>query len=427
MIFFTIFGLSIYTVALSVTHMEGYGFLVPYLQPFKEIIVLLTLSLNFLQLKKIPKLHVIDYIIILYFVGNIAYALLPIGEYGFTDRVLAVKSSSFFVLVYAVGRTFDFKNIQISKVYRYILLVGILAACVAVYEYVSKTNFQSLTGYADFNFYYFGQQSSGNYGLTWTFETETGLRRFASFFANPLEHSAATLVLLSCTLALYTNSKNKLELKDICIFALVASFVSIVLSLSRASFVSYFMMIYVYALITNNKLIYKVFHVLFILIVLYFTFLLTNEDVYDFVVETITFKNASSLGHVLEWVVGFDSMIQHPFGLGLGASGRVSIADGLNVGGENQFIIIGVQLGFLFFIVYILLQICLIYYPLKWFKKLSGRERKICLTLLLIKIGSIIPLFTSDFESCIYISYLSWFITGMFVDIISKYDYQYEA
>lgn len=425
-LFFIIFGLSIYTISLSVTHLFGMGFLISYLQPFKEIIILATLGLNFVEMKNKIKFHFIDYLLIFYFVGSLIYALLPIGDFGLGERLIALKSTTFFTLIYAAGRTFNLEKIQISKFYKFILVITIAAVVLVLYEFLTQEHFQTKTGYADFNFYFFDQAVTGNYGLTWTFETETGLKRFASFFANPLEYAGATLISLSCVAGLYTNDRNKLKIDSLGWFALLASIISIILALSRASFVSYFLMVYCYALITKNRLIVQLFHILFILVAICFCFLLTNEDVYDFVMETITFKNASSLGHIIEWLTGLLSMLQNPFGLGLGSSGRLTAASGLNVGGENQFIIIGVQLGVLFFLVYIILQISLIYYPAKWFKKLKGKEKKIALTLFLLKVGSIIPLLTSEFESYIYVSYICWFITGVFVDVISKREILHE-
>ena len=373
-LFFIIFGLSIYTISLSVTHLFGMGFLISYLQPFKEIIILATLGLNFVEMKNKIKFHFIDYLLIFYFVGSLIYALLPIGDFGLGERLIALKSTTFFTLIYAAGRTFNLEKIQISKFYKFILVITIAAVVLVLYEFLTQEHFQTKTGYADFNFYFFDQAVTGNYDLTWTFETETGLKRFASFFANPLEYAGATFVAFACIAGLYTNERNKLKLDPLGWFALLASFISIILSLSRASFASYFLMIYCFALITKNRLIIKLFHVFFIRIAIYFCFLLTNEDVYDFVMETITFKKASSLGHIIEWLTGLLSMLQNPFGLGLGSSGRLTAASGLNVGGENQFIIIEVQLGVLFFLVYIILQVLLIYYPVKWFKKLEGKE-----------------------------------------------------
>ena len=112
-------------------------------------------------------------------------------------------------------------------------------------------------------------------------------------------------------------------------------------------------------------------------------------------------------------------MIASPLGLGLGESGKVSSALGQNIGGENQFIIIGVQAGVIALGLYMLIYILLIKNAYQRFFISRGKERKVCLALLLMKIGFIVPLMTSNFESYIYISYISWFISGLFVHMIA--------
>jgi hypothetical protein len=147
-----------------------------------------------------------------------------------------------------------------------------------------------------------------------------------------------------------------------------------------------------------------------------------SKDFQDFVVNTLNFKNESSLGHILEWLDGIQSMITHPLGIGLGESGRIAAFLGENVGGENQFIIIGVQVGVIAFAVYIAIYVSLIRNTYKWFRKLKGKEKKVCLAVLLMKVGFIIPTMTANFESYIYISYVSWFLSGLFINIISQKD-----
>jgi hypothetical protein len=146
---------------------------------------------------------------------------------------------------------------------------------------------------------------------------------------------------------------------------------------------------------------------------------LQNEDVQDFVINTLKFTDSSSIGHVLEWIDGINAMIQSPFGLGLGTSGRIGSSLQGNTGGENQFIILGVQTGIIAMLLYISVYVILVKTSWRWFYKLEGKEKKVCLALLLMKIGFIIPLLTSELESSSYISYMTWFFSGLFINIIA--------
>ncbi|MBC7743596.1 MAG: hypothetical protein H7096_00670, partial [Flavobacterium sp.] len=117
---------------------------------------------------------------------------------------------------------------------------------------------------------------------------------------------------------------------------------------------------------------------------------------------------------------GVNAMVQSPLGLGLGSSGRVAGSIGENTGGENQFIIIGVQAGVIAMGIYFAIYISLIKNAFTWFYRLKGKENQVCLILLLIKIGFFIPLLTSELESSAYISYMTWLFSGLFIGIISQ-------
>ncbi len=58
---FLIFGLSIYTTAMSVAFMLGLKDLIPIFQVFKEVLVFSVLILNIVSLRHRPRFPVIDY------------------------------------------------------------------------------------------------------------------------------------------------------------------------------------------------------------------------------------------------------------------------------------------------------------------------------------------------------------------------------
>jgi hypothetical protein len=418
---FLIVGLPIYTTSLSVALQSGFANIVPFMQPFKEVLILITLGMGIWEMKRRIRFQIIDYAVLAYFIYTLLYVFLPIGQYSLGDKLIAFKSSSFFTFIYFSGRIFDPARIYISKYFHYILAVFIAAAAILLFEIISDQHFQTLTGYADFNFYYFNQEATGSYGLTWTFETSTGLRRFASFFANPLEFAASTLLALAILAGLYTSDDNKIKVDTLGIIAIIATQFSIFFALSRSSLASYFIMIFFYALITKKKPLLNIIYAGFIALVVYFIFfmLVINPDLYEYIYETITFTNPSSVGHVLAWVEGIEAIASNPIGLGLGESGRVAGSLGDTTGGENQYIVIGVQTGLVALLLYLYMHIYFIKTCWKWYPHLQGKERQVCLSLLLMKIGFIIPLFTSELESSVYISYISWFLSGIFVNMIA--------
>jgi len=422
---FIIFGLSIYLTAMPVTFDNGLGVLIPFFQFFKEILVFLVLGANLLSMRYRPRFHIIDYLLMGYLAYNTMYAILPIGEQGFTDRLLALKSTSFYIVVYFAGRLLDPRTVFISKYLNYIMLLTIAAGIILLGEVIMNQQLQTITGYADYSFYFFNIEPSGMFGLSTTFESEGGYKRFASFFANPLEHAAATLLALSAILALYTNDENRFKISNLGMAALGASILSILFALSRAPMAAYILVIYAYALITKQKTIVKAFHFAGICGLLYIAYLFSDfsgkkNGLLEVLVNTIDFSNPSSVGHIVEWVTGINAIVENPLGLGLGSSGRVAGTLGENIGGENQFIIIGVQVGLIAVAAYIAVYYLFIRTGIKSLRYLKGKERQVCLLVVLMKIALLIPSLTSEVESSSYISYMDWFLSGLLISILMR-------
>ena len=417
---FILFGLPIYTLSLSVSHLYGFTKMVPFLQTFKEITILGFFLYAFSQLKTDNNWQTLDKIMLAFFCYNLLYVPLPVGGYSFFERVLAFKSLSFFPLVYFTGRIIKSEQIELNKAFHYIAILTLIAAGVLLIEVITYTHIQSISGYAGYNQYFFEQDPSGTYDLSWTFEIENGMKRFASIFSTPLELAAASLISLAAIAAIVTNQDNSYSFSKLSAIALLGSFFCINFALSRASLASYMLMLYCYAWFTNKKIILKTIHYAFIASVAVLVFISFESDFVDFIINSVTFTNASSVGHLIEWANGLESMIKSPLGIGLGSSGRISAFSGYNVGGENEFIIIGVQTGIIALGLYIAAYVYLIKKSYQIFKTNTGRIRRLALFLLLIKIGLIIPLFTSEAESYIYVSYTTWFLSGIFINMCSK-------
>ncbi|MGV3684527.1 MAG: O-antigen ligase family protein [Daejeonella sp.] len=416
---FLIFGLSIYNTTLSILYQAGYRSFIFLFQPFKEIIILAMLGTMVWHLKERIRPHVIDYAVVAYLVYTGLYVLLPIGEFGFSARLLAFKSTSFFALIYCAGRLIDIRTLEIKKYFHFILVLAIAAAILVLYESVIDTHFQSLTGYSDYIYDFFGQEPEGNYGLTWTFErAESGLKRFASFFSDPLEHASAALLSISVIAGLFTQKNNLFNPSKLGMLAIMASLTSVMFSISRSSMASYFLVIYVYAFITDKKYILHGCHMLIAAGFIYLGYVVADKGLYEYILSTLTLQDASGLGHVVAWLAGLEAMVSNPLGLGLGASGRVSGSLGTSIGGENQFIILGVQIGIVGVLLYIFIHLTTIIYAYKWFPHLEGKERMVALTVFLLKIGISLPLFTANLDSYSYITYINWFLTGVLVNMI---------
>jgi peptidoglycan/LPS O-acetylase OafA/YrhL len=114
-------------------------------------------------------------------------------------------------------------------------------------------------------------------------------------------------------------------------------------------------------------------------------------DIYEWVINTLAFSDSSSAFHIVQWLDGLTAIGAHPLGLGLGMSGRVSIANDSNIGGENQLIITGVQIGVIAVILYVAIYIYTMRTCVKLFKSAQGKVRKPALALFRILYLPVVP------------------------------------
>ena len=415
---FVIGGLPIYIHALSVTHLYGMASIIPAMQACKEIMVFASFVMVLFTLQEKPTWHSIDKWMLVFLGASIVYLLLPIGPYPFVSRLLAFKALSVFPLIYFTGRFCKASDINLNYLFSYICLVSIVAAVVLFFfEFIPYEHLHTKTGFLDFHIQFFNAEESGNYGLFWTFETETGLKRFGSIFSSPLELAASTVLTLSVLLSLAGDRWMRFRFSKFYTASLLATLFCIIMAISRASLINYFLLFYCFAHITNQRKWVQYFHLAFVCVVLLLVFVVQG-DLLQFTIDTLRFQNASSIGHLLEWVNGLQAMAAHPLGMGLGSSGRVAMETNDHVGGENQLIIIGVQVGIPVLLVYIIIYGATIRTALQMIRSSKGKQKRLAMAVVLLKIGILIPLLTSYVDSFNYITYTTYFLSGLCINML---------
>jgi hypothetical protein len=409
---FFIAALPIYITTLSVLHQQGLDLVIPLFQYSKEVLILLTMGLLIYRLPVLPAWNWLDKIMFFYFLYTAAYILLPLGSFGVMQKLIAFKNISFFPLLYFIGRLLSVNDFSITALQKQVMLLAIVAAFLLTGELLLNTHFQTSTGYASFYEKYFLVDPAGNYGLSWTFEIEGGIKRFASFFANPLEHAASTLFTAGVLVIGFLSGQRTKE-PGFFVAAFVASILSIVFALSRASLAGYLLVSYLFFRLIKKRKIIFYYHVAALGAVMLFIFFSFESSVVEFVLNTLNFTNSSSLSHLIEWVEGIEAIVAKPLGMGLGESGRVAGALGLNTGGENQLIVTGVQCGLLAILSYLAVIGLAIYQAASLVRYASGKAAQLGTLVFIIRIGLLIPMLTATVESYLFISYLGWFLTGL--------------
>lgn len=427
-IFFLALYLPFYITSLSIIYLATRSSeLVNLFQIVKELIVLIAVLVFIFYQRKLfdyPfRLKSTDWLMISFLGLAAVYLFLPLGQASFLNKALYYKSILIPGLVYFLGRNTRFDNIELGRLFQIIFGIAIAAFLLNVVEsYILGAHIQQFTGYALFNQNINDIDPTGNFGLTWTFETQSVTKRLASFFSDPLEMASSVLMGFSAGLIWFLTSKK--EYNWFYIVVMVCSLGSLIFSASRAAFAAFFIMIFFLALVFG---LYKLIGAGIIALVgfaLYVVFF-ASEDFYFFVLDTLTFESTSSVGHVVEWVLALDSMIGNPFGIGLAMSGNAgSVTDELRVGGENQFLIYGVQLGWIGMFLYLFTITSGVILSLRVFYKTENvMEARIAFVAATVKVGLLLPLFTANAEMYTYVAWLTWWMIGYSVQCYSRNTY----
>ena len=351
----------------------------------------------------------LDKTIILFIMLSSIYAIAPIGEASFYVKLLYLKNIYLIGVVYYLGRNFFINENLFFNLKKILISILCIAFIVSSIEYFFNFHLHSFFNYAKFNLLINNILPEGNFGLSWTFERSPDQARFGSIFPNPLEFSSNLMLFLTIPLFAILDSKKNI-FKNL--FIILIIFVSFYYAYSRASILSALIVIFAALLITKN---YKtVFYILVLLLfsTLIFYYVASEESIY-FIIDTFTFNESSSFSHLIEWIQAILTIIENPLGIGLAMSGNASGVDqAIKIGGENQFLIYGVQMGVISMILYSLMLFKSIRDSFSVFSLSKGHIKELAFIVLLTKFGLIIPLLTANAELYLFVSLTTWFLIG---------------
>ena len=411
-------ALPVYTLTMAFLYqMTGSVALIRLLQPWKEVVAMLVLLLVLLQTLvryRLPRPHLLDILVLVFFGLNLLYLVLPLG-YSLSVRVYGFRANTFWVIIYWLGRLVPLSHSKQKWVLGLLVMIGVLAGLVTLIEIVSlPANWPVHIGLMEYLQDFFGTSPRGHYGLTWTFETATGLRRRSAFWANPLELASSTLITGMATLFILIRYQPRTWGRFWATVAFGLIVLSLLLSISRASLMAFTIQMFV-TLFWLRKQKMTIFYLLIPLAGIVFLFSVANQQITSFIGDTVTFQNASSQGHLDSWVEGVEAIRQHPWGLGLGSSGHIGSRFGNQVGGENQFVILGVDIGLVGLGLYLLILLSAIWFSLRAFYRTQGVTQGLTFVAAAAKLGLLIPAFTSHIEVYVFAMFVTWWLVGFSV------------
>ena len=357
--------------------------------------------------KRIFKFSLVDKLILIFTLIVTIYTLIPLGEADIFSKLIYAKNLYIISITYLIGRNIKIDEVffnSIKKILKYLILSLTFFLC---FEFILSTHFHSIIDFSNYNILVNEIDPQGNYGLSWSFESQGSSPRYAAFFADPLELSASLLLLTSLLIFNFWN--NKKNINYILLLMVGAAFL---FSFSRGAIVACLGII-LFGLLLNKN--YKILLIIFTFFVLSSISLVYfgSEEIRYLIIDTLKFENTSSLGHLVEWIEGILSIFENPLGIGLAMSGNASGVDqAIKVGGENQFLIFGVQMGVLALIIYISILFYIIKRSCRVYYMSSNNDKHISFIVACTKFGLLLPLLTANAELYLFVSLATWFFAG---------------
>lgn len=357
--------------------------------------------------KRSFKFSLVDKLILLFTFLVTIYALIPLGEADIFSKLIYAKNLYIISITYLIGRNIKIDEVffnTIKKALKYLIISITIFLC---FEFTLSTHFHTIIDFSNYNIIVNEIDPQGNFGLSWSFESQGSSPRYAAFFADPLELSASLLLLIS--LLIYNFWNNKRNISYFLLFMVSASFL---FSFSRGAIVACIGIILFGLLLNKNYKFLLFIFGLFILSTLSLIYF-GSEEIRYFIIDTLKFENTSSLGHLVEWIEGILSIFENPLGIGLAMSGNASGVDqAIKIGGENQFLIFGVQMGILSLIIYTLILSYIIKRSCKVYFLSSNNDKHISFIVACTKFGLLLPLLTANAELYLFVSLATWFFAG---------------
>lgn len=408
--------LPIYQLSLVVLFdLTGSSLIISAVQPWKEALAFATLALvvgYYVLFRQRIRVYRLDVVMLLFLGLSTLYVLLPWGN-TFVERLYGFRSLTFLVIIYFVGRSVPLSLRRQTQIIYSLMFIGLLTGIAVIIDrYLLPIDWPARIGLANYLGRVANLEQSGTtvgpLGLPWTYWTASMQRRSSAFFANPLDLAASVHLTGVTALAVACQSRLRSRRGLLAWTVFFLTLVALLLSISRMSIAVFAVESLLVTILLRRKALTGI---LIAAMTLGFIGLMFT-DFRDFLVETVTFQNPSALGHLVEWEAGFLAMLSAPLGLGPGTSGLVGARLGASVGGENQYVTVGVQLGTVGLLLYVLMQGLAVYTAFKVFRHTQGVTRLLALVTGVSRLGLAAVAFTADLETYVFSAFVSWWLVG---------------
>lgn len=338
---FHAFGTVFLNYGLGLEEILGTSVIISMWKEGVLILLALLLGLKFLKEKSLPKLDLLDKVILGYILFGLVHyliSLLLVSEPASLSQLIwGARYDYIFLVAFLIIRHFRFEKKDIKKIFKAAIIGGIWGLGISyIIHYLLTPENLTLFGFRnDWSTWYPGQSLA----FCQRIENQE-LCRMSGTFAGP-NQLGAYLVLLYPLFFMWKKKRTKIILLPI----MIAAFFALFITYSRGALIGMGVALIV---LMTSKILFK-YEVHKYLKVKYFAFgfigIIVLGLILFFVSGDMLIRPESTSEHLSAWLIGIDEIIRHPLGQGLGSAGPASYRFGTPIIPESWYLQVGVELG----------------------------------------------------------------------------------
>ena len=386
---------------------------------WKESLLILTALLVFLRImlrRRLAILTWVDGIALLWLTQILFYflvgSLIPTWHPTLAARVYGLRDWLLYLLPYFIGRLIPVSDRNAQRILKTILLIGVVTSLYGIVEYfLLPIAFHVQLGVPR----YFGEFLGLVYpdylfGLPPNYWAEVAgrlLRRSVSTYLNGQGFAIPFLVIIPVAFSQYLTQRTR---KSLFVFALCV--IALLLTITRLTILVCFIQgLVVLLLFRRHKLLVRI---LVSMIVLLLVVLAANTTFRTFFFDTIFFRDTSSSARPAQWVQGLQTILEQPFGAGLGYAGQTGTRfGGSGVGQEAGYFKITGDLGIPGLLFFLLWFGGLLLCSLNLFRTTVGVWKLIALSTFVTALGFLLNNVTAPPDQSPFVIYVFPFLAGI--------------
>ena len=339
-------------------------------------------------------------------------------------ELFGFRSSVFFMLLYYVGRSVP--EIGERAIYvKHLFRVAVVVAAIGIVERIFVTPPMLIAlGAASYMNDFLGLtvSTAGNdWGLPsnyWSVLGRHAVRRAGSVFLGGQAFALPFILLMPAATAWVFDVSKRLRFRNVAGYAVI--WAGLLVSITRTTIVVCALQVVIYFIISRQPT--RVVGAALTALAVFLTAMVVVPGLAVFVLETATFRTASSYSHVFDWRSGLVAFLEQPWGHGLGSSDQVAARFGRTpITADNMFLGYAVDMGLVGILAYLAILFTIGYLAWRLFKTVKSTElRLVAATVLLTDLGIALNGTSSSPFNSVFLAYNFFLLAGATITIYQQ-------